>query len=127
MADMCSQCRLDTGGNHERTCPLHPDNRDKTDQRVDAPLVGWTCPACGGGLSPFTNRCPCVPLPAPVIEMNRPQPQVHITVDGFIGSNEDLAAEIGRIMRLDPPSATFESFDRPEPPTGRVQKESERP
>jgi hypothetical protein len=27
-----------------------------------APLQGWQCPACGGGLSPFVNRCPCVPM-----------------------------------------------------------------
>ena len=29
-------------------------------------LQGWICPICGGGLSPYTSRCPCVlypPLP----------------------------------------------------------------
>jgi hypothetical protein len=29
--------------------------------------VGWTCPKCGGGLSPYTSRCPCVPLPVPQV------------------------------------------------------------
>jgi hypothetical protein len=26
-------------------------------------MQGWTCPRCCGGLSPYTSRCPCVPLP----------------------------------------------------------------
>ena len=30
-------------------------------------LVGWRCPSCQGGVSPFATRCPCVPLPAPPI------------------------------------------------------------
>lgn len=25
-------------------------------------LVGWTCPVCGRGLSPFTSICPCIPF-----------------------------------------------------------------
>jgi len=28
---------------------------------------GWVCPACGGGNSQLSTRCPCVPLPAPAI------------------------------------------------------------
>lgn len=27
--------------------------------------VGWTCPKCGGGVSPFVDRCPCTPFPPP--------------------------------------------------------------
>jgi transposase-like protein len=26
-------------------------------------LSGWICPVCGRGLSPYTNVCPCQPLP----------------------------------------------------------------
>ena len=28
--------------------------------------VGWICPACGAGLSPWIERCGCVPFPQPV-------------------------------------------------------------
>ncbi len=28
-----------------------------------APMMGWLCPACGGGVSPFATRCPCKPVP----------------------------------------------------------------
>lgn len=101
MADMCAYCRLDTAGNHETGCRLHPDNqKDKTDQRVDAPFVGWTCPACGGGLLPFTTRCPCVPLPAP---------QISITVEGFVGDEKKLAEKIPHTIRqADPVGHGFE-------------------
>lgn len=33
-------------------------------KQINAPL-GWTCPACGGGNSPYSTRCPCVILPPP--------------------------------------------------------------
>lgn len=23
------------------------------------PITGWICPKCGGGVSPFTQKCPC--------------------------------------------------------------------
>ena len=28
---------------------------------------GWVCGQCGGTNAPWVNRCPCVPLPAPVV------------------------------------------------------------
>lgn len=32
----------------------------KTSEIDSAPkLIGWICPICGRGLSPFTNVCPC--------------------------------------------------------------------
>lgn len=31
------------------------------------PMVGWQCPACGEGNSPWVARCGCRPLLAPII------------------------------------------------------------
>lgn len=28
---------------------------------------GWVCNQCGGTNAPWVSRCPCVPLPAPVV------------------------------------------------------------
>ena len=39
--NLCSECRA------SKPSPL---------------LTGWVCPVCGGGLSPYTTRCPCQPL-----------------------------------------------------------------
>lgn len=31
--------------------------------KINLPAAyGWVCPVCGGGNSPFTTRCPCVPI-----------------------------------------------------------------
>ena len=63
MADQCAYCRLDTAGDHEIHCRLHPSKfKGGADAHASPPLIGWTCPICGGGMSPFTDRCPCVPL-----------------------------------------------------------------
>lgn len=121
MVDMCSQCRLDTGGNHEVDCPLNPDNQiEPVDQRVAQPLVGWTCPACGGGLSPFVSRCPCIPLPAPVIEVDLPRPSINVSVEGFIshGSEEHMAHEINRAIQV--ADLTDRGFTLVRDPAGKV-------
>ena len=34
-------------------------------------LVGWTCPRCGRGLSPYTSTCPCIPSPTITWSGNR--------------------------------------------------------
>jgi NMD protein affecting ribosome stability and mRNA decay len=26
-------------------------------------IQGWICPVCGAGLSPYTQRCPCMGFP----------------------------------------------------------------
>lgn len=25
-------------------------------------IIGWVCPKCKEGLSPFVDRCPCIPI-----------------------------------------------------------------
>ena len=32
-------------------------------QTPEVSFIGWKCPVCGAGLSPFTSRCPCTPYP----------------------------------------------------------------
>jgi hypothetical protein len=47
-------------------------------------------------------------LPAPVVTLNPPQPQVNITVAGFVGDETKLADEIRRVIRQDPVGHGFE-------------------
>jgi rubredoxin len=54
MVEYCPFCNLTTGGEHEEHCPLR-----STVQRNSVPL-GWICPVCGRGNSPFTPTCPCI-------------------------------------------------------------------
>lgn len=37
-----------------------PNINQITSETINPPkMVGWICPVCGRGLSPFTNICPC--------------------------------------------------------------------
>lgn len=48
-------------------------DEEKDDAQADAAerplphLIGWRCPVCGGGVSPYANRCPCQPAMAPPV------------------------------------------------------------
>ena len=33
---------------------------DDRKEELQKPLIGWICPVCGRGLSPFTSYCPCM-------------------------------------------------------------------
>lgn len=42
------------------------------DKKTDHLMIGWKCPVCGRGMSPFVDHCDCVdrwnnlyPIPAP--------------------------------------------------------------
>ena len=35
-------------------------------------MVGWICPVCGRGLSPFTSVCPCIPWTPQVVYQTVP-------------------------------------------------------
>lgn len=39
-------------------------NTSKTysEEQKTGGMVGWICPVCGRGLSPFTSVCPCKPF-----------------------------------------------------------------
>jgi hypothetical protein len=61
--------RLDDG-----TVPAQRNLTVPEEKAIDAALfsgsklvgernLGWKCPTCGRGHSPFTTTCPCIPLP----------------------------------------------------------------
>lgn len=58
--------KCESSGCVENVCILLPDTT-KAEQFPGFPNYGWLCPKCGRGLSPYTNTCPCVPLPPPQI------------------------------------------------------------
>lgn len=43
-------------GEHFPECPFKAEP-------IEPKVVmhGWLCPACGGGVSPYVTKCPCVP------------------------------------------------------------------
>lgn len=45
MADMCAYCTLDTGGNHEWDCPLHPISSNPT-PKLTAEMKGLLSDLC---------------------------------------------------------------------------------
>jgi len=53
----CTECKLDSAGNHASNCPFyrHPG------QQSPYTLYGWVCPKCGRGNAPACMTCPCVP------------------------------------------------------------------
>ncbi len=63
------QNNQNTGGNinfPKRTCLTC----GKTDEAIDScetckpkGMLGWICPVCGRGNSPFSSSCPCTPFP----------------------------------------------------------------
>lgn len=55
--ERCAYCSQDTAGSHRIGCPHNPDSIDPEKKE---PLIGWICPACGRGNSPWNMTCPCV-------------------------------------------------------------------
>jgi len=63
------QNNQNTGGNlnfPKRTCTTC----GKTDEAINScetckpkGMLGWICPVCGRGNSPFSSSCPCTPFP----------------------------------------------------------------
>ncbi len=60
----CQFCQMDTAGSHEDGCPARPRTpglQMGSIREVTGPM-GWVCPTCGAGISPFAQACPhCAP------------------------------------------------------------------
>jgi hypothetical protein len=48
----CHHGSLTSGTLQHTYCDLHQPRRS---------VAGWICPACGGGVAPQIERCPCTP------------------------------------------------------------------
>lgn len=42
-------------------------NDDNSAVPISNYTPGWVCPKCGAGNAPFSARCPCVPIPMPIV------------------------------------------------------------
>lgn len=56
---------------------------------MESRRVGWQCPVCGRGVSPWTNICPCFDVMAE--QMHEKAEQMHETVR----KKETAAADTG--------------------------------
>ena len=51
------------------------NKNNKNNQESNTPLVGWICPRCGKGLSPFASSCDCIYKLKPLKKQENPFPQ----------------------------------------------------
>jgi hypothetical protein len=56
-----------TGAILSRQCSCGKKNADMDACECQQPkqfgMIGWICPVCGRGNSPFSSSCPCKPFP----------------------------------------------------------------
>lgn len=57
----CPYCEMTTGGQHDPSCVLSEDRIKTRGLPVVQGPVGWICPVCGRGNSPYALSCPCGP------------------------------------------------------------------
>lgn len=50
----CTECKMDSAGNHETNCPFYMPRWEKTKTYWQ---VGWVCPRCGRGNAPACVTC----------------------------------------------------------------------